>query len=110
MVAMERVFRALADKSRRRLLDRLFKMDGQSLSELCEGAAISRQAVSKHLRILEQAGLVVTDWAGREKRHYLNPVPISEIGDRWIGKFARRRAAAVVALKAALEESNDEGT
>lgn len=107
---MERVFRALADKGRRRLLDRLFTEDGLTLGELCEGASMSRQAVSKHLRILEAAELVITEWQGREKRHYLNPVPISEIGDRWIGKFARRRAAAVVALKTALEENNDETT
>lgn len=107
---MEMIFRALADKSRRQLLDRLFESDGLTVGQLCEGVSMSRQAVSKHLRILEDAGLVVTDWQGREKRHYLNPVPISEIGDRWIGKFARRRAAAVVALKNALEESNDEGS
>ena len=71
---------------------------------------MSRQAVSKHLRILEEAGLVVVDWQGREKRHYLNPVPIAEIGDRWIEKFARKRAAAVVALKNALEEGSSEGS
>ena len=107
---MEMTFRALADKNRRQLLDRLFAADGQTLGQLCEGLSMSRQAVSKHLRILEEAGLVVTDWHGREKRHYLNPVPISEIGDRWIGKFARRRAAAVVALKKALEESSNAGS
>ena len=106
---MEMVFRALADKSRRQLLDRLFERDGLTLAELCEGASMSRQAISKHLRILEHAGLVAIDWQGREKRHYLNPVPIREIGDRWISKFARRRAAAVVALKKALEEESNEG-
>lgn len=107
---MEMIFRALADKSRRQLLDRLFATDGLTLSQLCEGVSMSRQAVSKHLRILEEAGLVVVDWQGREKRHYLNPVPISEIGDRWVEKFARKRAAAVVALKNALEESSNEGS
>ena len=105
---MEMIFRALADESRRQLLDRLFERDGLTLGQLCDGVSMSRQAVSKHLRILEDAGLVAIDWQGREKRHYLNPVPISEIAHRWIGKFARRRAAAVVALKSALEESNNE--
>jgi DNA-binding transcriptional ArsR family regulator len=107
---MEMVFRALADRSRRQLLDRLFANDGLTLGQLCDGVSMSRQAVSKHLRILEEAGLVVVDWQGREKRHYLNPVPISEIGDRWVEKFARKRAAAVVALKNALEESSNEGS
>jgi DNA-binding transcriptional ArsR family regulator len=107
---MEMIFRALADRSRRRLLDRLFASDGLTLGQLCDGICMSRQAVSKHLRILEEAGLVVVDWQGREKRHYLNPVPISEIGDRWIEKFARKRAAAVVALKNALEEDSSEGS
>lgn len=107
---MEQVFRALADRHRRRLLDRLFTQDGLSLAELCEGESITRQAVSKHLGILEDAGLVVTVRVGREKRHYLNPVPIQEIGDRWIAKYARRRLRAVSALKHALEEERDEPT
>ena len=107
---MEHVFRALADRHRRSLLDRLFTEDGLSLAELCEGERITRQAVSKHLGILESAGLVVSIRVGREKRHYLNPVPIQEIGDRWIAKYARRRLRAVSALKNALEEERDEPT
>jgi DNA-binding transcriptional ArsR family regulator len=101
------VFKALADSSRRAILDSLFRQDGQTLTELCAVADFSRQGLSKHLKILEKAGLVVTEWAGREKRHYLNPVPVQEIGERWIGKFARRRAGALIALRDALEEKND---
>jgi len=107
---MEKVFRALADRHRRGLLDRLFEEDGQTVGDLCAGQTITRQAVSKHLHILESAGLVVTFWVGREKRHYLNPVPIQEIGDRWIAKYARRRLRAVSALRNALEEERDEST
>lgn len=107
---MEKVFRALADRHRRRLLDRLYAADGLTLAELCEGQGITRQAVSKHLGILESAGLIVTIRSGREKRHYLNPVPVQEIGDRWIAKYARRRLRAVSALKDALEEKTDEAT
>lgn len=97
------VFRALADASRRALLDRLFERNGQSLGELTQGMAMSRQAVTKHLAILEEAGLVTTLRRGREKLHYLNPVPIAEIADRWIGKFERARVEALVALKKELE-------
>ena len=79
------VFRALADPGRRALLDRLFERNGQTLGELTEGMAMSRQAVTKHLAILADAGLVTTVRRGREKLHYLNPVPIAEIADRWIG-------------------------
>jgi DNA-binding transcriptional ArsR family regulator len=100
---MESVFRALADPSRRALLDALFMEDGQSLSALCRQLDISRQAVSKHLRILETAGLVLTHFEGREKFHYLNAIPIQEIGDRWIAKYSEQRAAAVTALKESLE-------
>lgn len=107
---MDKVFRALADKHRRQLLDRLYDSDGLTLAELCEGVGITRQAVSKHLGILESAGLVVTIRSGREKRHYLNPVPVQEISDRWIAKYARRRLRAVSALKNALEEKTDEAT
>ncbi len=107
---MEKVFRALADRNRRRLLDRLFGTDGLTLAELCEGKAMSRQAVSKHLRVLESARLVVTVWSGREKHHYLNPVPLQEISDRWIAKYARRRLSAVSALKDALKEEPNEPT
>ena len=100
---MDAVFKALADKSRRRLLDRLHKENGQTLGELCEGLAMSRQAVSKHLDILEDANLVATQRQGREKLHFLNPVPIFDIADRWIGKFERGRLRALSDLKKGLE-------
>ena len=85
------VFRALADASRRSLLDRLHSRNGQTLNELCEGLDMTRQAVTKHLAILEEANLVTTFKHGREKLHYLNPVPIHDIAERWIGKFERHR-------------------
>jgi len=85
------VFRALGDKSRRQLLDRLHAENGQTLGELCEGLAMTRQAVTKHLSILEEANLVATKRQGREKLHFINPVPINEIAERWIGKFERHR-------------------
>ena len=97
-------FRAMADASRRALLDRLFERNGQSLGELTEGMAMSRQAVAKHLAILAEAGLVTTIRRGREKLHYLNPVPIAQIADRWIGKFEKARVEALVALKKELEK------
>lgn len=100
---MEAVFRALADESRRLLLDRLHARNGQTLGELCQGLPISRQAVTKHLRLLEKANLVAPKWSGREKLHYLNPVPIHEIAERWIGKFERSRLSALHALKTKLE-------
>jgi DNA-binding transcriptional ArsR family regulator len=102
-MSMDRVFRALADRSRRRLLDRLRAENGQSLGELCEGLAMSRQAVSKHLRILEAANLVATRKDGRMKRHFINPVPIHDIAERWIGKFEKGRLAALGDLKRRLE-------
>jgi DNA-binding transcriptional ArsR family regulator len=105
---MESIFKALAHRSRRALLDSLFERDGQTLGELCHGAGFTRQAVSKHLRILTDSGLIVTHWEGREKLHYLNPAPIQEISERWIRKFSRRRLTAVSALKEALEENHDE--
>jgi DNA-binding transcriptional ArsR family regulator len=98
------VFRALADASRRRLLDRLHETNGQTLSQLCEGLKMSRQAVTKHLAILEAANLIATRRAGREKLHFLNPVPIQAIAERWIAKFQQRQLAALSALKAALEK------
>jgi DNA-binding transcriptional ArsR family regulator len=101
---MDEVFKALADPSRRELLDRLRGDNGQTLGELCERMAMSRQAVSKHLALLERANLVATVRRGREKLHYLNPVPIGEIYDRWIGKYERARVAALADLKRALEE------
>jgi DNA-binding transcriptional ArsR family regulator len=100
---MDTVFKALADPTRRQLLDLLHARNGQALGDLCEGLAMSRQAVSKHLALLETANLVATLWHGREKLHYLNPVPIHEISERWIGKFERTRLAALAELKRTLE-------
>ena len=97
------VFRALADKSRRELLDRLHAENGQTLGELCEGLVMTRQAVTKHLGILEEANLVATKRQGREKLHFINPVPINEIAERWIGKFERPRLGALSKLKVSLE-------
>jgi DNA-binding transcriptional ArsR family regulator len=104
---MDDVFRALADASRRELLDRLHAQNGQTLNELCARLAMTRQAVSKHLAILENANLVVTARRGREKLHYLNPVPIHEIATRWIGKYERTRLDALAELKKGLEEKKD---
>jgi DNA-binding transcriptional ArsR family regulator len=100
---MGKVFGALADPTRRELLDRLFAENGQTLGQLCERLAMSRQAVTKHLVLLEEANLVATVRRGREKLHYLNPVPINEIAERWIGKFERGRLQALSDLKTALE-------
>jgi DNA-binding transcriptional ArsR family regulator len=105
---MDAVFKALADASRRDLLDRLHQDNGQTLGQLCDGLAMSRQAASKHLRILEAANLVAVHWRGREKLHYLNPVPLHELYERWIGKFERRRLQALYELKKALEEDEDD--
>ncbi|MES1155217.1 MAG: metalloregulator ArsR/SmtB family transcription factor [Pseudorhodoplanes sp.] len=104
---MDSVFKALADASRRGLLDRLRADNGQTLGELCERMAMTRQAVSKHLAILEEANLVATVKRGREKLHYLNPVPIHEIADRWIGKFERHRLQALSDMKAMLEKRDE---
>lgn len=100
---MDAVFRALANESRRRLLDRLHAENGQTLGALCEGAAMSRQAVTQHLAVLEEAGLVTTVWRGREKLHYLNPLPLQEVADRWIGKFERSRVRLLADLKTRVE-------
>jgi len=100
------VFRALADKSRRLLLDRLYRRNGQTLSELCEGLDMTRQAVTKHLAILEEANLVTPLRQGRQRLHFINPVPINEIAERWIGKFDRSRLAALSDLKRALESKS----
>ena len=97
------VFRALADANRRLLLDRLHAKNGQTLGELCQGLTITRQAVTKHLATLGEANLVVSKRQGREKLHYLNPVPINEISERWIGKFEQSRLAALSNLKKLLE-------
>ncbi len=101
---MDAVFKALADPTRRALLDTLRARNGQTLSELCERPHMTRQAVTKHLGILEAANLVVTEKRGREKLHYLNPVPIHEIADRWIDKFERGRLGALADLKRKLEK------
>ncbi len=100
---MDAVFKALADESRRRLLDSLRERNGQTLGELCQGHDMTRQAVTKHLAILEDANLVVSEKRGREKLHYLNPVPINEIAERWIGKYERGRLQALADLKRDLE-------
>lgn len=100
---MDEVFKALADASRRRLLDRLNSRNGQSLRELCSGLDMARQSVSKHLALLEAAGLVTTARRGREKLHYLDAAPINAIADRWISRYDRERVRALADLKSALE-------
>jgi DNA-binding transcriptional ArsR family regulator len=107
-MSMDAVFKALADPTRRKLLDRLRARNGQSLNELCERTEMTRQAITKHLAILETANLVATQKRGREKLHYLNPVPINEIAERWIGKYERPRLRALAELKQNLEASNDD--
>jgi DNA-binding transcriptional ArsR family regulator len=99
----DRVFKALADPSRRRLLDRLFARSGLTLTALCEGLEMSRQAVTQHLEVLEAANLVATVMQGREKLHYLNPVPIHDVFERWIRKFERPRLRALGDFKRQLE-------
>jgi DNA-binding transcriptional ArsR family regulator len=102
---VELVFKALADEGRRQLLDALRERNGQSLQELCELLPdLTRQGVTKHLRILEDANLVVTVKRGRHKLHYLNPVPINEIAERWLSNYERDKLRALSALKAALED------
>ena len=103
----DRVFKALADASRRELLDRLRADNGQTLGRLCANLDMTRQAVTKHLSVLEEANLVAVVWRGREKLHYLNPVPIHEIAERWIGKFERGRLRALADLKRRLEGETD---
>ena len=104
----DKVFKALADPGRRLLLDKLYANNGQTLAELSEHLAMSRQAVTKHLKLLEDANLVVTLWRGREKLHYLNPVPINEIAERWIGKYEKGRLRMLAQLKHSLEgDKND---
>jgi DNA-binding transcriptional ArsR family regulator len=101
----DRAFKALADPTRRQLLDRLFEQDGQTLTELESGLEMTRFGVMKHLRVLESAGLVVTRRSGREKLHFLNPVPIRLIHDRWIDKYTEHRVSALADLKTQLEET-----
>ena len=102
----DRVFKALADPTRRHLLDRLYKRDGRTLSELESELEMTRFGVMKHLRVLEDAGLVVTKRAGREKLHFLNVVPIRLVHDRWIDKFTERRVSALTDLKRRLEKDS----
>lgn len=97
------LFRALGDPSRRKLLDLLHGADGQTLYELCEHLDMTRQGVTRHLGVLEAANLVVTAWRGREKLHFLNPVPLQEIHERWIAKFEKPRLKALADLKRRLE-------
>jgi DNA-binding transcriptional ArsR family regulator len=104
---MDLVFKALADRTRRKMLDRLHADNGQTLGQLCAGLGMSRQGATKHLALLEEANLVVAVWRGREKLHYLNPEPIEAIADRWIGKYERSRVQALSDLKRALEKEQD---
>jgi DNA-binding transcriptional ArsR family regulator len=104
---MDKVFKALADPSRRLLLDRLRAENGQTLGQLCAHLDMTRQAVTKHLAVLEEANLVAIVWRGREKLHYLNPVPIHDIAERWIGKFEQGRLRILAELKKQLEGEND---
>jgi DNA-binding transcriptional ArsR family regulator len=108
MMTIDTVFKALADPTRRAILDRLFDENGQTLGKLCERLDMTRQAVSKHLAVLEEAELVVTSWQGREKHHYLNPVPIQEIYERWIHKYERTQLDALSQLKQKLEKPPEE--
>jgi DNA-binding transcriptional ArsR family regulator len=102
---MKATFKALADETRRKLLDELYMNNGQTITQLCGLFDMSRQAVTKHLYLLEAANLVTTVWDGREKLHYLNPVPIHEIAERWIGKYERQRLQALSDLKKGLENN-----
>jgi DNA-binding transcriptional ArsR family regulator len=102
---IDKVFKALADPSRRELLDRLHAQNGQSLADLCVGLDMSRQAVTQHLALLEAANIVYVQWQGREKFHYFNPVPIHDIYERWIRKFEEQRLAALYNFKTKLERN-----
>lgn len=106
----DKVFKALADPGRRRLLDLLRRENGQTLTALCEHMDMTRQAVTQHLQLLEEANLVAIVWQGREKLHYLNPVPLHEIYERWIKKFERGRLSALHDLKRKLENDDDDKT
>ena len=101
----DHVFKALADSTRRLLLDRLYERDGRTLTELESQVEMTRFGVMKHLRVLEEAGLVVTRKSGREKLHFLNPVPIRLVHDRWIDKYTERQVSALTELKRKLEET-----
>jgi DNA-binding transcriptional ArsR family regulator len=101
------LFKALADPGRRKLMDRLHAHDGQTLTELCQHLDMSRQGVTQHLAVLEAANLVAVQWHGREKLHFLNPVPLQEIYERWIRKFEKSRLKALRGLKERLETDED---
>lgn len=103
----DKVFKALADTSRRSLIDRLYEQSGQTLTELCEGLDMTRQAVTQHLVVLQDANLVSVQWRGREKLHYFNPVPLQGIYERWIRKFERKRLSALHAFKRKLEQESE---
>jgi DNA-binding transcriptional ArsR family regulator len=105
---MDAIFKALADPTRRSLLDRLYAKNGQTLGELCVQLEMSRQAVSQHLALLEAAGLVTVAWHGREKLHYLNPTPLHEIYERWIRKYEQQRLQALSDLKDRLQDGEQE--
>ncbi|RLQ94378.1 ArsR family transcriptional regulator [Falsibacillus albus] len=105
---MDKIFKALADKTRRQLLDRLYQQNGQTLNELCGHLEMSRQAVTKHLYLLEEAGLIIVEWKGRTKVHYLNAEPIAQIYDRWLSKYDQHRVAVLQELKSSLEGEKDE--
>ena len=107
MTDTDLLFKALADPSRRKLLDLLHAGDAQTLSRLCTHLDMTRQAVTQHLAVLEAAGLLVTRWRGREKLHFLNPTPLQEIYDRWLAKFERSRVRALRDLKRRLEGTHD---
>jgi DNA-binding transcriptional ArsR family regulator len=107
---MNAVFKALSDPTRRRLLDQLHRENGQTLTALCGQMDMTRQAVTQHLQILVDANLIAVVWQGREKLHYLNPVPLYEIQDRWINKFERNRLGALRDLKRKLEEDDHDQT
>ncbi|QEC53516.1 ArsR family transcriptional regulator [Anseongella ginsenosidimutans] len=104
---MEEVFKALADKQRIQLLDSLNANNGQTLSALCENATMSRQAITRHLSVLERANLVVTVWVGREKFHYINPIPIQQVYDRWLKNFDSKHLETLLQLKENLESKNN---
>ncbi|HSC46930.1 MAG TPA: helix-turn-helix domain-containing protein [Gammaproteobacteria bacterium] len=97
------VFKALADPVRRRLLDRLYQANGQTLGELCKGIDMARQSVTQHLELLEEANLISVEWQGREKLHYVNPVPLHDIYERWIRKYEQQRLSALYHFKTKLE-------
>lgn len=104
---MDKVFKALADETRRLMLDRLLDQPGLSLNGLIADTNMRRQSASKHLKVLEEAGLVSAEWRGREKLHFLNPVPIQDISRRWVDKYSKARADALLNLKEALERDSD---